>query len=125
MYEKLTDDTFIQFAMKHYDNPQCHSIAEFEDDLKKFLYIKKLFTRYKIGGQLRERLIVNHIVVLYNLFGAAATKMLFFKIDREHWSYLVTVLIYLNRMPELIPEHGLKISDVMLDQGIVDALRKL
>ena len=125
MYEKLTEDTFIPFAMKHYDNPQCQTIEEFEDDLKKFLYLKKLFTRYRLSGELRERLIVNHIVVLYNLFGSATTKMLFHKIDQEYWALLVTVLVYLNRMPELIPEHGLRMSDVMLDSTLVDALRKL
>lgn len=125
MNEKLTDDNFIQFAMKHYDNPQCHSVAEFEDDLKRFLYLKKLFTRYKISGDLKERLIVNHIVVLYNLFGIATTKMLFFKLDKEYWSYLVTVLIYLNRMPEVVPDYSVRMTDIHLDQPLVTALRNL
>lgn len=125
MNQKLTDDNFIQFAMKHYDNPQCHSVAEFEDDLKRFLYLKKLFTRYKMSGDLKERLIVNHIVVLYNLFGAATTKMLFFKLDPEYWSYLVTVLIYLNRMPEVVPDYSIRMTDVHLDQPLVTALRNL
>lgn len=125
MYEPLTEDTFIPFAMKHYDNPQCHSIAEFEDDLKRFLYLKKLFSRYKTSGELRERLIVNHIVVLYNLFGAAATKMLFYKIDKQYWNYLITVLIYLNRMPDYVPEYRINIVDYMPDDGLVNTLRKL
>lgn len=125
MYEKLTDDNFIPFAMKHYDNPQCHSVAEFEDDLKRFLYLKKLFTRYSLSGDLKERLIVNHIVVLYNLFGGATTKMLFFKIDPQYWHYLVTVLIYLNRMPEAIPEYSIRMTDIQLDQRLVTALRNL
>lgn len=125
MFEKLTDDNFIQFAMRHYDNPQCHSVEEFEDDLKRFLYLKKLFARYKESGELRERLIVNHIIVLYNLFGNAATRMLFFKMDQEHWSYLITALIYLNRMPEHVPECSLRVSDVNLDSRMVTALRNL
>jgi hypothetical protein len=125
MYERLTDNTFLQYAMKHYDNPQCHTLEEFEDDLKRFLYLKKLFTRYRLAGELRERLIVNHIVVLYNLFGPATTKMLFHKIDEEYWPYLVTVLIFLNRMPEALPEYGIRLSDFMPDIGLVDALRKL
>jgi hypothetical protein len=125
MYEKLTEDTFIPFAMRHYENQQCHTIEEFEDDLKRFLYLKKLFTRYKLSSELRERLIVNHIVILYNLFGSAATKMLFHKIDPDQWSYLITVLIFLNRMPEYIPEYSLRITDIPLDQTLVNALRNL
>jgi hypothetical protein len=125
MHEKLTEDTFIPFAMRHYENQQCHSIEEFEDDLKRFLYLKKLFTRYKLSGELRERLIVNHIVILYNLFGNAATKMLFHKIDPDQWSYLITVLIFLNRMPEYVPEYSLRMTDIPLDQMIVNALRNL
>lgn len=125
MFEKLTDDNFIPFAMRHYDNPQCHTVAEFEDDLKRFLYLKKLFNRYKASGELRERLIVNHIVVLYNLFGKATTKMLFHKVEPEYWSYLATVLVYLNRMPESIPDHGVLTTDIQLDQGLISALRNL
>ena len=77
MSDKLTNDNFVLFAMNHYDNPQCHTTQEFEEDMKRFLYLKKLFSRYKASGELRERLILNHIIVLYNLFGENTTKMLF------------------------------------------------
>jgi len=90
VFEKLNDNNFLLFAMNHYDNPQCHSLEEFDEDLKKFLYLKKLFSRYKYSGELRERLILNHIIVLYNIFGDAATRMLFYKIDESCWDALVT-----------------------------------
>jgi hypothetical protein len=123
--EKLNEDNFLLFAMHHYDNPQCHSMAEFEEDLKKFLYLRKLIGRYKNNGELRERLILNHIIVLYNIFGNAATRMLFYKIDEEYWNVLVTFLLYLNRMPETLPEYDLRLSDVMLDETVIDVLRKI
>lgn len=121
----LNDDNFLVYAMHHYDNPQCHSIEEFEDDLKRLLYIKKLFSRYKNNDELRERLILNHIIVLYNVFGDAVTNMLFFKIEKEYWDTLVTFLVYVNRMPETIEQYGIKTSDISLDQRIISALRNI
>lgn len=125
MTEQLNDSNFLLFAMHHYDNPQCHNIAEFEDDLKKFIYLKKLIYRYKNTGELRERLIINHIIVLYNIFGEATTKMLFFKIEEPLWKELVTFLVFLNRMPEEIPEYGIRLSDIRLDENIIATLRKI
>lgn len=121
----LNEDNFLVHAMNNYDNPQCHSIEEFEEDLQRFLYIKKLLSRYKNNGELRERLVLNHIIVLYNLFGEELTSMLFFKIEEEHWSQLATFLVYLERMPEFVDQIGKKISDIELDNNIVSALRKI
>lgn len=125
MIDKLNDNNFLLYAMHHYDNPQCHSVEEFEEDLKKFLYLKKLLSRYKKDGELRERLILNHIIVLYNVFGEAATNMLFYKIDEECWDALTTFLVYLERMPEQIPEHSIKLSDIPLDERVISVLRKI
>ena len=111
--------------MHHYDNPQCHSIQEFEEDMKKFLYLKKLLSRYKNNDELRERLILNHIIVLYNIFGDAATRMLFYKIDESCWDTLVTFLVYLERMPNELPEFGIVLSNISLDNKIVNILRKI
>ena len=122
---KLTDDNFLVYAMHHYDNPQCHSLDEFVEDLKRFLYIKKLLSRYNNNDTLRERLILNHIIILYNLFGDALTNMLFHKIDSRDWSILVTFLVYLNRMPETIEQFGIKLSDITLDKNVIEALRKI
>ena len=123
--KKLNEDNFIVYAMHHYDNPQCHNIQEFEKDVKIFLYLKKLITRYRQSDELRERLILNHIIVLYNVFGDSATNMLFYKIDKEHWDILVTFLVYLERMPESLPQYGIKISDINLDEQVINALRKI
>ena len=125
MIEKLDDSNFILYAAKHYDNPQCYDTIEFQDDLKRFKYLKRLFGKYQESGELRERLILNHIIVLYNVFGAAATNMLFYKIDEEHWSVLITFLVYLERMPETLPQYGISASDVSLDETVINALRKI
>lgn len=125
MNEKLTDNNFLVYAMHHYDNPQCHSLAEFEEDMKRFLYLKKLLSRYKLNGELRERLILNHIIVLYNLFNDAATNMLFHKIDKSCWDILITFLVYVERMPEELPQYGVVLSDVILDEQIISTLRKI
>jgi hypothetical protein len=125
MTEKLTENNFLLFAMHHYDNPQCHSVVEFEEDMKRFLYLKKLFTRYSQNGELRERLILNHIIVLYNIFGDAATTMLFYKLEEKYWRSLVTFLVYLDRMPEEISQYGIILSEIELDETVIKALRKI
>ena len=125
MNEQLNESNFLIYAMHHYDNTQCYSLNEFEDDLKKFLYLKKLLSRYKNNGELKERLILNHIIVLYNLFGDATTKMLFYKIDEDCWDTLITFLVYLDRMPESLPEYNLHLSDVILDEKIIAILREI
>lgn len=125
MTEKLNEDNFLIYAMHHYDNPQCHSVAEFEEDLKKILYLKKLLSRYKNNNELRERLILNHIIVLYNIFGEAATNMLFYKIEESCWDVLVTFLVYLGRMPESVPQYGIKLSEIKLDETVIATLRNI
>ncbi len=123
--EKLNDNNFLTYAMHNYDNPQCNSVLEFEEDIKKFLYLKKLLSRYKNTGELRERLILNHIIVLYNIFGDSTTRMLFYKVDKSCWSALVTFLVYLERMPETLPEYGIVTSNIILDETIINTLRNI
>ena len=123
--EKLNEGNFLVYAMHHYDNPQCNTLQEFEEDIKKFLYLKKLLSRYKNYDELRERLILNHIIVLYNIFGESATRMLFHKIDESCWDVLVTFLVYLDRMPAELPEYGIILSDIVLDETIISTLRKI
>jgi len=122
---RITEDTFLLVAMHHYDNTQCTSLAEFEEDLKRFAYLKKLFGRYRDTGELKERLILNHLIVLFNLFGIVTVELLFFKIDRQHWNVLVTFLAYLNRMPAEVPEFGIRIIDFDFDPVVMETLRKL
>jgi hypothetical protein len=125
MTEKLNESNFLLYAMHHYDNTQCYSLVEFEEDLKKILYLKKLLSRYKNNGELRERLILNHIIVLYNIFGDAATRMLFYKVEESCWDVLVTFLVYLDRMPETISEYGIILSEIKLDETVIATLRKI
>lgn len=130
MNERLDQSNFLLYAAKHYDNPQCFDTIEFYEDLKKFKYIKRLLNRYVEDGDLKERLILNHIVVLFNLFGAhAAIRMLFLKCEGLE-SYLAPFLIALNSLPEKVENIGVTnktivTSDITLDVKIVDALRKI
>lgn len=121
----LTEDNFLTYAMHHYDNIQCYSLEEFNDDLKRFLYLKKLFSRYKHEDDLKENLILNHLIVIYNIFGDQATNMLFFKVEEEYWNILTTFLVFLNRMPEELPQYNIKLSEVELDDHIIQTLRKI
>ena len=130
MITELTEENFVMYAMKHYDNPACRGMAEFEDDLKKFRYLKRLFRKYTAGRGLKERLIVNHIVVLYNLFGPeAATKMLFFKVEEKYWSQLKTFLVYLSIMPVgfEVSKKGVVVQgfEIPLDEKVSNALREI
>ena len=119
-FHKLTPDNIIMFAMKHYDNPSCVDRKEFLDDMKRFKYLKRLFRKYDISKVLKTRLILNHIIVLANVFGVdASSTLLFFKIDRKHWPVLKTFLVYLNYMPE----NDLK--DIATDIKVLKELREI
>jgi hypothetical protein len=127
MNETLTDANFIIYAAKHYDNPQCFDTEEFYDDLKRFKYIKRLFNRYEITGELKERLVLNHIVVLYNVFGQHATRMLLLKL-RGYYGYLKPFLVLIQRMPEAVGgvgENTVYSSDIVMDENIIEILRKI
>jgi hypothetical protein len=128
MFDDLTEDNFIMYAMKAYYSPHC-IMSEFESDLKRTKYLKRLFRRYKITKALKERLILNHIILLYNVFGVeAATRILFFRIDEKDYDVLKTFLIYLNYMPDKIKGIGGKdilSSDILIDMHVADILRKI
>lgn len=124
-HDPIDDDNFVLFAAKHYDNPQCYDAEEFYDDLKRFKYLKRLFGKYEETGELRERLILNHLIILYNVFGDTATKMLFYKLD-GYYSYLVPFLVLLHRLPEIVTLGTIiHTSDIPLDNKIVEVLRKI
>tara|TARA_A100001035_G_C27549496_1_gene393424 strand:+ start:67 stop:429 length:363 start_codon:yes stop_codon:yes gene_type:complete len=104
-FDELNEDTYILFAIKHYENPHCVTREDFDEDLKRFKYLKRLLKRYVRGGQLRIHLIINHLIILYNVFGEAATPLLFYKLEREYWCILKTILLYLNKYPiGMLPE---------------------
>ena len=100
-FSTLTPENINMFAMKHYDNPLCVDEKEFLDDMKRFKYLKRLFRKYETSKDLKMRLVINHIIILANVFGVdAATTLLFFKIERNHWPILKAFLVFLQYMPE-------------------------
>lgn len=123
----LTEDTFFMYAIKHYDNPACKGLSEFNEDMKRFKYLKRLLGRYHAGKGLKDRLILNHIIVINNLFGPeASVKMLFYKVDKKHWSSLKTFLVFLNLMPENVTLYNdINESDVPIDMQIANVLRRI
>ena len=127
VFDDLNEKNFLIYAMKEYDNPQCVQVEEFYDDLKKVKYIKRLFNQYLNEGVLKERLLLNHIIVFYNVFPVrSATRILFLKIEEEFWPILKTFLVYLSYMPEIIDSINGRVilsDDIQLDQGVVDRLR--
>ena len=128
MNDNLTEDNFIIYAAKHYDNPNCHNTEEFYEDLNRFKYLRRLFKKYNENNELKERLILNHIIILYNLFGSeSTTKMLFLKMEGFE-QYLKPFLVFLNYMPDVITGiNGKNIysSDIPLDLIIIKALRRI
>lgn len=128
MFDDLTENNFLMYAMKAYSSPH-YVMSEFESDLKRTKYLKRLFRRYKITKSLKERLVLNHLILLYNVFGAEpATRILFFRIDESDYDVLKTFLIYLNYMPDIVKGiNGKDIisSDILVDMNVAEILRKI
>ena len=127
-FDNLTDENVILYAVKSYDTPNC-VMSEFTEDMKRLNYLKRLFRRYRKHGEMRERLILNHIVVLNNLFGPeVTTRLLFFRMSKDDYSILKTYLVFLSLMPDRIfGINGKDIlsSDIQIDMKIADELRKI
>ena len=129
IFDDLNEKNFLLYAMKEYSNPQCTDVEEFNDDLKKIKYIKRLLNQYVSEGVLKERLLLNHIIIFYNVFPpAAATRILFFKIEERFWPILKPFLFYLKLMPEdkieSIMGKEIRTNEILMDQGVIDSLRK-
>ena len=99
---ELTPDNWLFFAIQHYNNPSSVTYSDFEEDLKRFKYIKRLLKRYETTGELKTHLILNHIIVLYNVFDDAATPLLFYKVEATYWSQIKAFMLFLNRLPPSI-----------------------
>jgi hypothetical protein len=127
-FDNLNSENILLFAMKAYDRPNM-IISEFKDDMKRFNYLKRLFKRHRNYKDVKEQLILNHLIVLYNVFGPeVATRLLFYKMSKEDYSALKTYLIFINCMPEVV--RGIKGSDIMsseieVDSDIAHGLRKI
>ncbi len=120
MFREITKDNWLLFAQKYYDNPTLEKEKEFYDDIKRFKYLKRLFRKYAITGNIKVRLVVNHLIVLQNVFGVeAAVTLLLYKIDNKYWPQLKTFLMYLNY---LYPN---ELNDIMIDTKIKKLLEEL
>ena len=121
-FDELNEDDFLLFAIKNYENPQAVTKEDFDKDLNHFKYIKRLLKRYKNTGVLKSHLLLNHFIVLYNIFGEATTPMLFFKIDEELWPVMKTFIIFLNRFPEYPKTH---MHDIKVDIDCLGELNRI
>ncbi len=125
-FDDLTNDNILIYAVKAYDKPNC-IMSEFKEDMKRFNYLKRLFKRYRKVGELREQLVLNHLVVICNVFGPeVATRILFFKMSKDDFSALKTYLLFLSCMPEKvrgIKGHDIISSEIPVDMTIAEVLR--
>ena len=124
IFTELTSENFLLFAIKHYENPQAVTKEDFEKDLNHFKYIKRLLKRYRNTGELKAHLLLNHFIILYNIFGEGTTAMLFYKIEEDMWEIMKTFVVFLDKLPEY-PHcyiHDVVIDDYCLSQlkGIQD-----
>ena len=122
LFSELNDDNFQLFAAKHYENPQAVTKEDFEKDLNYFKYIKRLLRRYKSTGELKSHLLINHFIVLYNIFGEACTPMLFYKIEEDLWSTMKTFIIFLNKLP---PYPKCYIHNIPVDINCLSQLQQI
>ena len=118
IFTELTSENFLLFAIKHYENPQAVTKEDFEKDLNHFKYIKRLLKRYRNTGELKAHLLLNHFIILYNIFGEGTTAMLFYKIEEEMWEIMKTFVVFLDKLPEY-PKcfiHDVKIDEYCLSE---------
>ena len=122
LFNELTAENFLLFAIKHYENPQAVTKEDFEKDLNHFKYIKRLLKRYKNTGELKAHLLLNHFIILYNIFGEGTTAMLFYKIEEEMWTIMKTFVVFLDKLPEY-PKCF--IHDVEIDEYCLSELGRI
>ena len=120
--DELNADNFLIFAIKNYENPEAITVEDFEKDLNHFRYIKRLLKKYKSGGDLKIHLLINHFIILYNIFGDATTPMLFFKIERDLWPCLKSFVLSLDRLPEYPRSY---IHDMEADEYCIQELKRI
>ena len=129
LFDDLNEKNYVHFAMKYYMNNQCTSVEEFNEDLNKVKYVKRLFNRFLETGELRTNLIMNHLIVIYNVFETeAATRMLFFKVEKRFHSILKPFLLFMERLPKVvkgIDGKDVVVNDIPLNEMTVKELRKI
>ena len=121
-FDELNENNYLLFAIKFYDNPQAITMEDFESDLKRIRYVKRLLKRYKNTGELKTHLILNHLTILFNVFNDAAVPLLFYNLDRDLWSAIKSFLVFLNRFPEY---PRTQIHDVKIDEECLKQLQAI
>ena len=121
-FDELNENNYMLFAIKFYNNPHALTKEEFEDDLKRIKYVKRLLKRYKNTGVLKPHLILNHLTVLFNVFGEAAVPLLFYNLEEDLWPAIKSVLMFLRRIPEYPKSH---IHGIPEDQTCIDELNSV
>ena len=122
IFNELNEENFLLFAIKNYEKPQAVTKEDFDKDLNHFKYIKRLLKRYQKTGELRVHLLINHFIVLYNIFGDATTPMLFYKIEKDLWSSMKTFIMFLNKLPEFPKCY---IHEIEVDLDCLSQLQKI
>ena len=121
-FDELNENNYILFAIKYYENPQSVTMEDFESDLKRIRYIKRLLKRYKNTGELKTHLVLNHLIILFNVFNDAAVPLLFYNLESELWPSIKSFLIFLNRQPEY-PKT--QIHDIVEDSECLSQLQQI
>jgi hypothetical protein len=121
-FDELNENNYTLFAIKYYENPQSVTMEDFETDLKRIRYVKRLLKRYKNTGELKTHLIVNHLIILFNVFNDAAVPLLFYNLEKELWPSIKSFLIFLNRLPEY-PKT--QIHEIVEDSECLSQLQKI
>jgi hypothetical protein len=120
LFDELTEETFLLFAARHYYNPKCIDADEFFEDIKRFKYIKRLLNKYFEGGNLSMNLILNHIIVIFNVFDVGpGLKLLEYKFDKKYWTVIKAVVVFLKIVPND------KYTEIKMDQNAINELRKI
>ena len=121
-FTELTEDNYVLFAIKYYDNPSAVTKEGFLDDLRRFKYIKRLINKYLKNGEVKLHLLLNHIIIVYNVFNEAATPLLFFKMDKEYWSIIKSIMIFLERYPSVESD---TLKQIPINEQIIKELKSL
>ena len=121
-FTELTEDNYVLFAIKYYDNPSAVTKEDFLDDLRRFKYIKRLINKYLKNGEVKLHLLLNHIIIVYNVFNEAATPLLFYKIDKEYWSIIKSIMIFLERYPQVETD---TLKRIPINEQIIKELKSL
>ena len=122
LFSELNEENFLLFAIKNYENPSAVTREDFDKDLNHFRYIKRLLKRYKSSGELKVHLLINHFIILYNIFGEAATPMLFYKIEKNLWPAIKSFIVFLDTLPEHPHTY---ILDIEADEVCLQELRSI